>query len=70
MELECHRIAGKILGNSENAAGLLNFVLYNELSEINKLCSAAGGEIKSRQIVALAIHDFAKRNPTIKLIGG
>ena len=69
MPVECHRIAAKILGSSEDDAGLLHHKLYGELSEIDALCSAAGGEIRSRQIVALAIHDFAKRNPTAKLFG-
>lgn len=69
MELECHRIAAKILGGSKNDVGLLHCKLHDELSEIATLCSTAGGEIRSRQIVALAIHDFAKRNPTAKLFG-
>lgn len=58
-------IAAKMLGFDDVES--LPIVLKRDLDEINELCGAAGGSLHSRQAIAIAILDFAYRNPELDL---
>ena len=66
---KCHAIAVQMLGYPEGNEGLLNANLCEKLTLLDDMCRRAGGQIISRQIVALAITDFQQNNPGVKLIG-
>jgi hypothetical protein len=39
-------------------SGLLNHRLYNRLSDIAEYCEKVGGELKSRQVIAMIVYDW------------
>ena len=49
------RIVDEMMGNKE-----LPDELYHRLSRIDKLCSTAGGELWSRQIIAMVIEQYER----------
>lgn len=52
----CHKIAAEMVGGGDE--GLLNYRLFNKLSEIDDYCCRAGGALVSRQVIATIIHNW------------
>ena len=63
---ECHRIAARILGGPDGKCDKLHRGILDCLTEIDDLCRADGGEVRSRQTVAIFIFAWRNANPGVK----
>lgn len=62
------KIAATMFGGDP---GLLNYKLCEDLDEVARLIqrAGAGGELRSRQVIATIIVDWLRRNPDAKAYG-
>lgn len=58
-------IAAKILTGNIDNAGLLNYDLINFLNEVAQNCKCVGGELVSRQVIALAVVTWQRIHPGV-----
>ena len=65
--LKCHEFAAQMVGGGD--PGMLHHKLYDYLTSINALCHEAGGELVSRQVIALAISSWMNENPDARPYG-
>lgn len=60
-ESECIYIAAKMLGVSNDGVHQMSSThseLYLRLDRVNDLCKLAGGELRSRQVIASIVDDW------------
>ena len=67
MEKNYLKVAAEMLGSGD--VGMLNYKLAGYLNDIDYMCQQAGGELKSRQVIAVAIIQFGNEYPDTKLYG-
>ena len=61
------QIAAKMLGDGDT--GLLNARLADHLEKVSDLCCEAGGQLRSRQIIAAIITSWMIQNPEVRAYG-
>ncbi len=61
--LEALEMAAKMTGGEGATAFLLHYKLTNRINEIERLCQVAGGQLRSRQIVAVIVAQWKHDNP-------
>ncbi len=67
MEYEVYEeIAASMFGGDP---GLLNYKLCESLSEVARLTEVAGGDLRSRQVIAAIVVDWLRRNPDKRVYG-
>jgi len=52
----CHKIAAQMVGDGDE--GLLNYRLFEKLSRIADYCQRAGGQLVSKQAIAIIVYDW------------